>query len=796
MNALVALVCLLGGAGSSSPQPAPPAASRPAAPDTLDTPALTSYARAYASLRGARLDARRRAPVDGLVLGRGGAELALGPGTLLFVEPVEGRTFGAVFVGTGSFGLEPPLAIEREQLKRFLGATSARLDVRAAVLFFTDSTAAELERRLAFRPGEIPAGAQQALADALAFLESDDKDLDARLMVALLAGGPYDFFHVHLVPPKGKRFYFRVDEGSPEEVSFGREAAGRGSRYEVLSQYPLALASGGPSASAGGAFAGDAEDARDLVAIPHLEVEATIAGNHDLSARAVLHLESRATPGSWVPFRLWHTLRVDSARWETGVPAEVFRLAKGRRLWVRLPDDLPRGGRRQLSVWYRGGGLLRQRGPWVYLESSTGWYPWHGRGFATFNLTFRTPKKYAFMSVGEEVSREVTGNVVTSRWVTTFPSIHASFNLGQLEEHELTDPRIPPVKLQVAESAHERIADARRESGDWRPRPRGRDMKDLVGADLMNSISFFQTWFGPPPITRLHATEIPWNHGQAFPGLIHLSWLTFEGIDQIREERPSGSDEIFRAHEVAHQWWGLGVSPRTYHDAWLSEGLAEFSGLWYLHTVLRDPQQYLRRLEGYRREIVGRRGKAGPIWLGPRLYTSSTSQDYRIVVYQKGAWVIHMLRNLFLDLNTMDEDRFVLMLRELYASYAGGRLSTEEFRAHAERHLGIDLGWFFDQWVYGTEIPSYRVSYTGRKLEGGEYGVSVRVAQENVSPEFRMYVPLLLDFGLDGWARLRILVEGPVTEVELPRMPRRPDRIVFNDLHSVLAEVKEEGWRK
>ena len=76
---------------------------------------------------------------------------------------------------------------------------------------------------------------------------------------------------------------------------------------------------------------------------------------------------------------------------------------------------------------------------------------------------------------------------------------------------------------------------------------------------------------------------------------------------------------------------------------------------------------------------------------------------------------------------TMNEDRCTETMRDLYRTYQGKRASTEDFRRVAEQHAGTDLGWFFDQWIYGTEIPSHRVAYRFEPAEGGQYRVKLKV---------------------------------------------------------------------
>jgi aminopeptidase N len=314
-------------------------------------------------------------------------------------------------------------------------------------------------------------------------------------------------------------------------------------------------------------------------------------------------------------------------------------------------------------------------------------------------------------------------------------------------------------------------------------------MKERVGADVARSLRFFQHVYGSVPAKSFFATEIPYGHGEAFPGLVHLSWWTFQQTDE------SGMDEVFRAHEVAHQWWGIGVDFASYHDQWLSEGMSTFSGLWYLQTVRKDNDKYFGLLRRWRYNILEHKDNPGPIWLGYRTTSSKDTTGYNVAVYQKGAWVVHMLRVMMLDLKMMNEDRFTEMMRDFYRTYQGKRASTEDFRRIAEQHVKTDLGWFFDQWIYGTGIPSYRVAYRSEPAEGGQYRVKLQVQQQNVGEEFQAYVPVTLDLGENRVARVRVKVRGPSSEIELPLMPAKPKNLVFNDLDGVLAEVKMVDWR-
>jgi aminopeptidase N len=313
-------------------------------------------------------------------------------------------------------------------------------------------------------------------------------------------------------------------------------------------------------------------------------------------------------------------------------------------------------------------------------------------------------------------------------------------------------------------------------------------MAERVATDVSNSLKFFAYLFGECSYDHFYVTEIPYGEGVSFPGLIHLSWVTFQNTSL------DGFDEFFRAHEVAHQWWGNGVRPGSYRDAWLSEGLASFSALWYLQSVRKRNSDYFKFLDQYKADIKDDRDVAGPIWIGYRNSTPTARRGYDIMIYEKGAWVFHMLRILMLDLGTMKEDRFTETMRDYYATYRGQPATTDDFRAVVERHAGIPMDWFFDQWVKGTDIPTYHVAWTKQPAANGKFTVRLRVTQENVSSDFRMPVLVSADLGNNRFAHFRITVRGDQAEYTSPLLPDEPKGLKFNELNSALADVRMEGW--
>jgi aminopeptidase N len=149
-----------------------------------------------------------------------------------------------------------------------------------------------------------------------------------------------------------------------------------------------------------------------------------------------------------------------------------------------------------------------------------------------------------------------------------------------------------------------------------------------------------------------------------------------------------------------------------------------------------------------------------------------------------------MLSSMLLDYRTMYDPEFVEMMRDFFALYNGRRASTEDFRRCVEEHVGMDMGWFFDEWVYGTEIPTYHFGWGKSVLPDGGYQVQGTVRQSNVSPNFKMYATVRVDFADGQYAHFRVLVSRPEEKFTL-RVPMEPHGVHFNDLNSVLAEVEE-----
>jgi aminopeptidase N len=126
--------------------------------------------------------------------------------------------------------------------------------------------------------------------------------------------------------------------------------------------------------------------------------------------------------------------------------------------------------------------------------------------------------------------------------------------------------------------------------------------------------------------------------------------------------------------------------------------------------------------------------------------------------------------------------------------FRGHAATTVDFQAVVERHIGMPMDWFFDEWVRGTAIPTYHVAWTSEPAEEGGFRVHFRISQEHVPADFRAYVPVAADLGGGRTAHFRIQVRGAQGEYRSPPLPAQPRNVVFDALHGVLANVEMERW--
>lgn len=756
---------------------------------------LDPWANLYGQLKNISFDQNMVARVESLVLKRDVAVFRLNQGRIHAFEPVQGRSIGAVFVGEGVFEFSPPTGIEQYQLRRFTKQENLKEEFEKLYMLFSDSTGMELESNLTFSAAEMMSPPKFMKKDAPdRLLKETGGNLWVRVLADILADSSYltsrpdranGFFYADIETKDLGRLFFTFDPKQVEEVSLekpdprpgidARDLVCSFHRAEDYLKNPLEKYTPIPH-----------ED-KDEIKVTHYTMDVKIDIKEEISANVEMDFECLTDGARVIDFDLvpHQDLVMEPITDEQGDSLYFVRDKKDQAgVCVFLSRPTKSGEMRRLTFRYKGKEMILQ--DWVgdlYIRSTTRWYPRYGfNKKATYDLTFRSPKGYQLVSIGKKTKEWVEGDLRCTRWIEDVPVKYASFNYGNYETYEMEIEGVPPVCVYHLEQSHRKTGTEYTQA------------KENVAADVVNSLNFFQTIYCECPFSKMAATETPTYGGQGLPGLLRLSWGTFKTDEVFKKTRFRA--ESFRAHEVSHQWWGHIIGWETYHDQWLSEGFAEYSGAWYAQMSMKDNEEFFEELKEWRKDITGKGykwaegSKVGPIWLGWRL-NSSKSQDYDILVYEKGAYVLHMLRNMMMDFDSKSDDRFKEMLRDFAETYRGKNACTDDFKEIVEKHMGEDMDWFFDQWVYGVDIPTYIFSYDVEQV-ADKYVVACEITQEKVPEDFKMWVPVLLDFGGDMYAVLRLWVDKPHNKYELPKAPLEPRQVILNPFHAVLCEVKNK----
>jgi aminopeptidase N len=225
------------------------------------------------------------------------------------------------------------------------------------------------------------------------------------------------------------------------------------------------------------------------------------------------------------------------------------------------------------------------------------------------------------------------------------------------------------------------------------------------------------------------------------------------------------------AHEIAHQWFGNSLTPADWAHLWLSEGFASYFGPLFWERTEGD-LALRERLAGVRERYL-----ASDVTDRPVVDEGAANllDLLNANSYQKGALVLHMLRNV------MGERTFFRGIREYYRRHSGGNVVTADFRQVMEEVHGDSLEWFFQQWLHRPGYPELQTQWSWNPATR-QARVTLRQQQRPDWPTFRM--PVEFEFVLDGGVhRTSVWVDGRdwTGTVTLPRAP-------------VELRVDPEGW--
>ncbi|MGO9011223.1 MAG: M1 family metallopeptidase [Bryobacteraceae bacterium] len=744
-------------------------------------------------------------------------KIYLTDGHLIFSRPVGGKRIAAVFVadvegGDAEVILLPPDRAERRSLAAYIHSPNLDEHFRTGVFVFTGGTYESILAQFPSNPANRRTPDAGAVLDEqfTPVLRSLSASYQTRLVLDLLnhTADSESVFAAVLDSPKLGAFDLVFDPLRTEPIIAG----------QMISRENRLFLDAWTSFKTRSMRNQAAPRAPDML-LSDYRIEATIGADLDLKVTTRVKVRPSRSGVRAVPFDISPLMTVTSAKVD-GCPAEVLQresprgnaMRAGNEMFVVAPATPLTAGRDYEFVFEHSGKVVFDTGDRVlFVSARENWYPTHGLQFATYDLTFRHPKDLDLVAPGDLVETHPDGDSRVTHFRVRSPIRFAGFNLGNYARAraerggyvvEVCANRVlerslkPPPSLPMAEvAANQGLRRTSPIVGTPFPMmaPNPLDRLQEIATGVASALDFMASKFGPPALDHLTVSPIPGTFGQGFPGLIYLSTLSYlqtvpRAAGTLAQAQELFFQQVLQAHETAHQWWGNRVTTGSYRDAWMMEALANYSALLYLEKT-RGAHAVDLVLDTYRTELLakGENGQpvdsAGPITMGTRLESSLDPGAWRTVTYGKGTWIIHMLRRY------LGDQRFFAMLNEVLKRYDHLEISTEDFRRVAAHFTppksdDADLETFFDTWIYGTGIPSLKMSYSV-KGKAPALRLVGTVTQTDVGSDFSALVPVEIHFAgghtVTQWVRCG---NEPATFSLALRQP--PLRVTLDPDRSVL----------
>jgi hypothetical protein len=735
-------------------------------------------------------------------------------GTVCFVTPVQGKVTGAVFVGEGNFVLDPPQESERKSLKLLTKEDEFSEKFSQAVLRFTDSTYDDIKK--GGRPASDGCDAGLLKDSQYTTRHKLKNNLEARILEDVLSAEPGGLFYAFI---HGKRYnekeIYEIDPNwGSDQVTF------RTYGEDKMGEWALFNLSGEHAPGSVGR----------LMRIEHQQLDVTFEKNGSLSGKAATDLVARRNGIRVVPLDLFRPLRVQNVT-ANGQPLSFIQEDKNDdgNFAVILPKALSAGEKVTLTTTYTGKEAVSNEGGGNYFPvARENWYPndpgAHFGEYALYDMTLRIPKGMKMAATGVLVSENNEGGQNVTVWKSENPQTVAGFSFGRFKEEEakLTKPEYFIQSYANEESPN--WVNSLKQGVEAPMTLDGSHIGAPVALGTMSTVSLnkkalaegelavqlYTDYFGPSLFKHLQLTQqTACNFGQSWPELVWIP-ICYYFDDTVRHSLgvdwgDRGYWKVVTPHEVAHQWWGHTVGFASGRDQWMSEGFADMSASLYISTIEKNPKKFIEFWNDERTALLERNAQGfraidvGPLTMGYRANNSRTGFNVaQRLIYPKGAYILHMIRMMMWDRKTGDQN-FKEAMQDFVKTFSGKAATTEDFKAMMEKHMTPDmdiagnhrLDWFFNEYVYGTALPTYKIDSTFDKDANGDVVFGFKVTQSGVDDKFRMIVPIYLELA-DGrtvfLGRARLLGNTSVDQkVPLKGLKDTPKRALLNYNDDVLA---------
>jgi len=484
-------------------------------------------------------------------------------------------------------------------------------------------------------------------------------------------------------------------------------------------------------------------------------------------------------------FELHNDLRVTKVTDEKGQLLSAERVTQDSTVRVPLPEGLSKDSQTTLTFEYEGQLENADNSPvpglkLAYIGDDTSyllyagrWFPVSGFGLNRFTSTISVtlPAHMFAIGSGQSTSTEHAASnkpdssvlpTKTFTFVSDKPSFPGTIIAGVFQEYKSDEAGMD---LHVYfKPSHQSLA-------------------PTYTTTAVQEFTYFITLYGLPPSQKLNVVEMP-GDTVPFVWAPEIAGMAGPSITEKTNYR-------LLADAIAHQWWGVSVSPATKDDWWLSDGFSRYSEAMYVENAAGAAGLE----EAVKDMSVGALAyDTVPLSSASKLDLFST--EFQSLATDKGAMILHMLRWV------LGEDKYNKTMREFAAQFAGKSATTDDFREIAEKNYGDQLTWFFSQWLDSTGAPEFKVKYTTYRLGGtaAQNPKDPKIPGFRVTGEisqdldlFRMPVDLRID--TDGKTEnQKIDVVGTTSPFSIETFGR-PRRISIDPDHHVLTNTSDVKLR-
>lgn len=337
-----------------------------------------------------------------------------------------------------------------------------------------------------------------------------------------------------------------------------------------------------------------------------------------------------------------------------------------------------------------GGPLLNKRLAYIgetqgYLMYAARWFPFHDYAAdqATAEITISLPAGLQLVGTSDVPVSAVGGKY---RFVQSTPGLPGNFAYGKYMQRTM---RVGEQELQFF------------------AKPGSDALIANYGEKLGKALEYYTRRFGEPASGKRLAVAVIDDESLDFYSSRGMLFIAARPFDENREFM---GDRLQR--EAAYQWWGQTVGLRSFDDAWLSQGLAEYSAF-----SLRESTLDGAKLDALRREMLEKAltfEQTASILRAPA-NLDDTSTAYQYIMFAKGALAFKLLRD------TLGDAKFDSLLRNFLQQYRGRNAGIDDFEKLTSAAAGTNMRYFFARWVESTGVPEFTSDYLILRTRGGKF---------------------------------------------------------------------------